>query len=115
MIAQLTHLRPKPGNMDNVIALIREWGLATKNDPARPLYSFLCRDEDHLFVISFHTDQASYEAVAAANGAWLARLMALLVDDHGPTFCGPVLAQEGAASGDGSVFPSALKVGNRHG
>ncbi len=116
MIAQLTHLRPKPGSMDDVIALLKEWGLATRNDPDRPSYSFLCRDEDHLFVVSLHADQARYETGASANRAWLARLMSLLVDDHGPTYYGPVLAQEGTAGGDeGSPFPSALKVGNRHG
>jgi hypothetical protein len=115
MIAQLTHLRPKPGNADNVIALLREWGSATRNDLSRPTYSFLCQDEDHLFLVSLHADQASYEAAADANRAWLTGLMQLLADDHGPTYYGPVLAQEGAASGDGSVLPSALKIGNRHG
>ncbi len=115
MIAQLTHLRPKPGNVEHVIALLAEWGLATADDPSRPAYSFLCRDEDHLFVVSLHADQPSYEATANANRAWLERLMPLLVQDHGPTFYGPVLAQAGAARGDGSPFPSALKIGNRHG
>ncbi len=114
MIAQLTHLRPKPGNMDRVIALIKEWGTATRNDRSRPAYSFLCRDDDHLFVVSLHGDQPSYEATAAANAAWLRRLLLLLVDDHGPTYYGPVVAQEGAVRADDMAFPSAVKIGTRH-
>ena len=114
MIAQLTHLRPKPGNMDRVIALIKEWGIATSSDRARPAYSFLCQDDDHLFVVSLHVDQPSYEATATANVAWLSRLGPLLVDNHGPTYYGPVLAQEGRVFADDMAFPSAVKIGNRH-
>jgi len=114
MIAQLTHLRPKRGHMDRVIALIKEWGNATRSDPARPAYSFLCRDDDHLFVVSLHADQPSYEATATANAPWLSRLMPLLADNHGPTYYGPVLAQEGRVVADDMAFPSALKIGNRH-
>jgi quinol monooxygenase YgiN len=114
MIAQLTHLRPRPGHTDAVLALLREWGEATRDAPARPSYSFLCQDDDHLFVVSLHADQASYEAGARANAAWLARLMPLLVDGHGPTYYGPVLGQEGQAAGDGVPFPAALKIGHSH-
>lgn len=111
MIAQLTHLRPKPGNAEKVLGLLKEWGLTTRDDPHRPSYSFLCQDRDHLFVVSLHTDRASYEAGARANAAWLARLMPLLVENHGPTYYGPILAQDGAARGDDGPFPSAVRIG----
>ena len=111
MIAQLTHLRPKPGNVEQVLGLLREWGLATRDASNRPSYSFLCPDRDHLFVVSLHADRASYEAGASANAGWLARLMPLLVDNHGPTYAGPILAQEGRANGDDGPFPSAVRIG----
>ena len=114
MIAQLTHLRPRPGNMERVIELLKEWGIATRNDACRPAYSFLCQDDDHLFVVSLHADQQSYEKTAAVNAAWLSRLGPLLVEDHGPTYYGPVLAQQGRVLADDMVFPSALKIGNHH-
>lgn len=111
MIAQLTHLRPKPGNVEKVLGLLREWGLATRDASNRPSYAFLCQDRDHLFVVSLHADRASYEADASANAGWLARLMPLLVDNHGPTYAGPILAQEGRAGGDDGPFPSAVRIG----
>jgi hypothetical protein len=114
MIAQLTHLRPRPGHLEAVLALLREWGEATRDAPGRPTYSFLCRDDDHLFLVSLHADQEGYEAGARANASWLARLMPLLVDGHGPTYYGPVLADEGRAQGAGAPLPSALKIGDRH-
>jgi quinol monooxygenase YgiN len=113
MIAQLTHLRPKPGRLDAVLALLREWGEATRSAPHQPSYSLLCQDEDHLFVVSLHADRASYEAAARASAAWLARLMPLLVDNHGPTYYGPVLAQAGSARGDGPALPASLRIGTR--
>ena len=115
MIAQLSHLRPKPGNVDKVIALIKEWGAQTRADSNRAAYSFLCQDEDHLFVVALHADQASYEATARGNAAWLAKLMPLLVDNQGPTFYGTVIAHEGSVRGSGDAFPSAVKLGSRHG
>jgi quinol monooxygenase YgiN len=114
MIAQLTHLRPRPGQLEAVLALLREWGEATRDDPRRPSYAFLCQDDDHLFLVSLHADQAAYEAGARASQAWLARLMPLLIDHHGPTYYGPVLAQAGSATGTG-VLPSAIRIGSRHG
>ena len=111
MIAQLTHLRPKPGNVEKVLSLLKDWGLATRDAGHRPSYAFLCQDRDHLFVVSLHADQASYEAEAKRSAGWLARLMPLLADHHGPTYAGPVLAEEGRATGDGGPFPSALKIG----
>ena len=111
MIAQLTHLRPKPGNVEKVLALLTEWGLATRDASHRPSYSFLCQDRDHLFVVSLHADQASYEAEANANADWLARLMPLLVTNHGPTYSGPILAQDGRAGGGDGPFPSAVRIG----
>jgi hypothetical protein len=114
MIAQLTHLRPRPGNLERVIALIEEWGRATRADGSRPAYSFLCQDEDHLFVVSLHADRQNYEATARGNAAWLERLMPLLVENHGPTYYGPVLAQEGRGVSDDLIFPSAMKIGGRH-
>src|SRR5262245_11269538 len=113
MIAQLTHLRPKPGNLERVIALLEEWGAATRHDRSRPIYSFLCRDDDHLFLVSLHADQQGYEAAARTGADWHRRLMPLLVDDHGPTYHGPVLAQEGTVVGDDITFPSAIKIGTR--
>lgn len=115
MIAQLTHLRPTPGKMPAVLALLREWGEATRDAPDRPSYAFLCQDDDHLFVVSLHADQARYEAAAHASVEWLARLMPLLIDRHGPTYYGPVLAQAGQAIGDSAPFPAALRIGARHG
>src|SRR5215470_10891123 len=101
MIAQLTHLRPRAGNLERVIALLEEWGMATRDDGDRPVYSFLCQDDDHLFVVSLHADRESYERAAAASRAWRDRLLPLLVADHGPTYYGPVLAEEGhGARGD---------------
>lgn len=111
MIAQLTHLRPRPGNVEQVLALLREWGVATRDEAHRPSYSFLCQDRDHLFVVSLHADRASYEAGAQACTEWLARLMPLLTEKHGPTYYGPVLAQDGRAGGSDGPFPSALKIG----
>jgi hypothetical protein len=113
MIAQLTHLRPRPGRLDRVLALLREWGEATRGGSARPRYAFLCRDDDHLFVVSLHDDDAGYRAAARADAAWHARLLPLLVEGHGPTYCGPVLAQEGRAEGSDGPFPAALKIGDR--
>ena len=113
MIAQLTHLRPRPGQLDQVLALLREWGEATRDQPERPRYSFLCQDADHLFVVSLHDDASVYRAAAEADAPWLARLMPLLVDGHGPTYYGPILAQEGGAHGDDGPFPAALKIGAR--
>ena len=113
MIAQLTHLRPKPGNVDRVIALLEEWGQATRDEASRPLYSFLCRDEDHLFLVSLHTDRESYATAASAGATWLERLMPLLVDGHGPTYHGPVLAQEGSVVANDMTFPAAIKIGPR--
>ena len=110
MIAQLTHLRPRPGNVEKVVALLKEWGVATREDGHRPSYAFLCQDRDHLFVVSLHQDAASYEAGARASAAWVARLMPLLVDPHGPTYHGPVLSQEGRAGGDDWPFPSAIRI-----
>lgn len=113
MIAQLTHLRPKPGNVERVIALLEEWGAATRHDRPQPIYSFLCRDDDHLFLVSLHADQHSYETTARASASWLERLTPLLVDDHGPTYHGPVLAQQGRAEGNDMTLPSAIKIGTR--
>jgi hypothetical protein len=113
MMAQLTHLRPRPGNLQRVITLIEEWGRATRDDASRPAYSFLCRDEDHLFVISLHADPERYEATARANADWVDRLMPLLVENHGPTYYGPVLAQEGRGLSDDMIFPSAMRIGGR--
>jgi hypothetical protein len=113
VFAQLTHLRPRPGQLGQVLALLREWGEATRQHPDRPRYAFLCQDDDHLFVVSLHDDDARYRAAAGADAAWLARLMPLLVEGHGPTYCGPVLAQDGSAHGADGPFPAALKIGER--
>jgi hypothetical protein len=113
MIAQLTHLRPRPGHLDQVLVLLREWGEATRDRADRPRYGFLCRDGDHLFAVSLHDDDAGYRAAAAADAPWLARLMPLLADDHGPTYHGPVLAQDGTARGSDGPFPAGLKIGGR--
>ncbi|MBM3939500.1 MAG: hypothetical protein FJ318_01130 [SAR202 cluster bacterium] len=115
MIVQLTHMRPKPGNFDKVIALFEEWGEAEKHRTSRPAYSFLSQDEDHLFLVSIHHDQREYEAAARANAEWVAKLMPLLVDTQGPTYYGTVLRYEGSIGGDGPHLPSAIKIGNRHG
>ena len=115
MIAQLTHLRPRPGCMTTVIELIKEWGVATRDDSERPAYSFLSQADEHLFVVSLHADQGRYEAAAAASAAWLDRLMPLLVDNHGPTYHGPVLAQNGRAQGEDMPFPSALGIAGSRG
>ena len=116
-IAQLTHMRPREGKLDEVIALIKQWGEATQNDPGRPSYSFLCQDDDHVFVVSLHASIEAYNATADANEAWRERLMPLLVETQGPTFYGEVLAQEGAAgprADDGVAFPAAMRIGRRH-
>jgi hypothetical protein len=114
MIAQLTHLRPRPGQVEAVLALLREWGDATREAPGRPCFSFLCQDDDHLFVVSLHADRAAYEAGARAGAPWLVRLMPLLAEQHGPTYYGPVLALQGQAGGSDECFPAALKIGFRH-
>ena len=117
-IAQLTHMRPRDGKLDEVIALIQEWGEATRGDAGRPSYSFLCQDDDHLFVVSLHESTEAYNATAEANEAWHERLMPLLVDEQGPTFYGEVLAQEGTAGPEASAgrmaFPAAMRIAKRH-
>jgi hypothetical protein len=113
VIAQLTHLRPRPGELDRVLALLEEWGRATRDDAHRPGFTFLSRDEDHLFLVALYPDAAGYEAGARAAASWLARLMPLLADGHGPTYCGPVLAHEGGAGASGMPLPAAVKVGHR--
>ena len=113
-IAQLSHMRPRDGKLDDDVALVKEWGEATKDADGRPSYSFLCQDDDHLFVVSLHESVDAYHAAAKANEAWLERLMPLLVEAQGPTFYGEVLAQQGSAGGTDIEFPAALRIGERH-
>lgn len=113
-IAQLTHMRPREGKLDEVAALVEAWGEATKDADGRPPYSFLCQDEDHLFVVSLHESAEAYAATADANAPRLERLMPLLVEGQGPTYYGEVLAQQGSANGADFDFPAALRIGRRH-
>ena len=113
-IAQLTHLNPREGKVDEVVRLIEEWGAADAAEGNAPAYAFLCRDEDHLFVVSLHDSVDAYNAQAAAGG-WMERLTPLLVDPHGPTFYGEVLTQQGnPGAAVGGPLPSAMRVGKRH-
>ncbi len=114
-IVQLTHLLPREGKVEEVARLIEEWGAADAAEGKAPAYAFLCRDEEHLFVVSMHESVEAYNAQAEASAAWLERLTALLVDPHGPTFYGEVLAQQGdPGAAVGGALPGALRVGKRH-
>ena len=114
-IAQLTHLLPREGKVEEVARLIEEWGAADAAAGKAPAYAFLCRDDEHLFVVSMHESVETYNAQAEAAAAWLERLAPLLVDPHGPTFYGEVLAQQGGPGpASGGPLPAALRVGKRH-
>ena len=106
MIAQLTHLRPKPDCFEAVIKLLDAWARETATDPDGPRSSFLSQASDHLFVVSIYESEETYKRAIARHDHRRAALMALLVENHGPTYFGPVLnefGRGGAAVTSGGV------------
>lgn len=96
MIAQLTHLRPKPGCFDRVMAYLDQWGKESESAPDGPSSSFISVAEDHIFVVSHYADETAYRNAIAQHQQRLQLLMDLLVENHGPTYYGEVIRRSDA-------------------
>ena len=116
MIAQLTHLMPRPDCFDKVVELLEEWGLVSFSDRSSDVIplSFVSRDGEHLFVVSMYNSEEEYKNAVADNRQWTEKLMPLLVEHHGPTYYGEVLGMGGGELENcGIPLPSGIFIGDR--
>lgn len=98
MIAQLTHLRPRPGCCEKLIDLLRDIARQTGNGEDQPSYAMMTRLGDHLFVVARYPSQEVYDRAIAANTALYNSMADLLVDNHGPTYTTDVIEEFGTIS-----------------